>query len=139
MSAQPFTRTNSRILKGSEMRVGGNMYMPIDIMIDDTTRSMIMNGMKIMKPMRNADSNSESTKAGMIGPLYGYPVLKWHVVSVGAVHELTRAPARVPRRLRAGRGAIARDFAFRGILTANKLPKYRDHGPGRVPKGTIRT
>ena len=41
------------------------MYMPIDIMIADTTRSMIMKGMKIMKPMRNADSISESTKAGI--------------------------------------------------------------------------
>ena len=32
--------------------------MPIDIMIADTTRSMIMNGMKIMNPMRKAVSIS---------------------------------------------------------------------------------
>src|ERR1700733_12866152 len=34
---------------------------------------------------------------------------------------------------------VAQDFAFRGILAANRLPKYRDHGPGRGPGGTNRT
>src|SRR6201986_3601760 len=34
---------------------------------------------------------------------------------------------------------IDRDFAFRGGSAANKLSKYRDHGPGRGIAGTIRT
>jgi hypothetical protein len=34
---------------------------------------------------------------------------------------------------------IVKDFDFRGILTANKLSKYRDHGPGGGAAGTTRT
>jgi hypothetical protein len=30
---------------------------------------------------------------------------------------------------------IAKDFAFRGILTANKLSEFHDHGPGAVLPG----
>ena len=34
---------------------------------------------------------------------------------------------------------IAQDFVFLGILTANELSKFRDHGPGPGAAGTIRT
>jgi hypothetical protein len=43
------------------------------------------------------------------------------------------------RHPRAGRSLIAKAFAFRGISAANKLSKYRDHGPGRDTAGTTRT
>jgi hypothetical protein len=38
-----------------------------------------------------------------------------------------------------GRGVIANDFAFRGLSAANKLAKYRDHGPGCGAAGANRT
>ena len=44
-SAQPSTSTNSRILNGSEIRAGGSIIMPIDMSVDEITRSMIRNGM----------------------------------------------------------------------------------------------
>src|SRR3954452_15739140 len=62
---QPSTRMNSRILNGSEMKTGGSIIIPIDINVDETTRSMIRNGRKIRKPIWNAVLSSEMTKAGM--------------------------------------------------------------------------
>ena len=41
------------------------MNIPIDIRVELTTRSMIKNGTKMMKPMMNAVFSSESTKAGI--------------------------------------------------------------------------
>ncbi|MNP19726.1 hypothetical protein D3C76_1122670 [compost metagenome] len=52
------------ILNGSEMISGDSIIMPIAISTLDTTRSMIRNGMKIMKPIWNAVFSSEVTKAG---------------------------------------------------------------------------
>jgi hypothetical protein len=54
------------------------------------------------------------------------------VVTVGAGGGLVRSPG-------AGRGLIAKDFDFCGILTANKLSEFRHHKPGRRAVGTIRT
>jgi hypothetical protein len=42
------------------------------------------------------------------------------------------------RRPRAGRGEIEQDFVFHGILTANKLSKFRENAPGRGAARTIR-
>ena len=47
MRPQPSTRTNSRILNGSEIITGGSIIMPIDISAEATTRSITRNGMKI--------------------------------------------------------------------------------------------
>ena len=62
---QPSTRTNSRILNGSEMRTGGSIIMPIVISVAPTTRSIIRNGRKIRKPIWKAVLSSEMMKAGM--------------------------------------------------------------------------
>ena len=43
---------------------GDSIIMPIAISTLDTTRSMIRNGMKIMKPIWNAVFSSDVTKAG---------------------------------------------------------------------------
>jgi hypothetical protein len=53
-------------LKGSEISTGESIIMPIDMSTLATTRSMIRNGMKIMKPIWNAVFNSLVTKAGTI-------------------------------------------------------------------------
>jgi hypothetical protein len=39
----------------------------------------------------------------------------------------------------AGRGGSAENSPFRGILTANKLSKFREKEPGRGDAGTTRT
>jgi hypothetical protein len=39
------------------------------------------------------------------------------------------------QRPRARRGMIAKDFAFRGILAANELSEFRDHGPAAALPG----
>ena len=62
---QPSTRTNRRILNGSEMKTGGSMTMPIDINVALTTRSMIRNGRKIRNPIWKAVLSSEIVKAGI--------------------------------------------------------------------------
>ena len=62
---QPSTRMNSRILNGSEMKTGGSIIMPIDINVDETTRSMIRNGRKIRKPIWKAVLSSEMMNAGI--------------------------------------------------------------------------
>ena len=49
--SQPSTSTNSSILKGSEMKVGGSMIMPMLISVEETIRSMIKNGRKIKNPI----------------------------------------------------------------------------------------
>jgi hypothetical protein len=53
----------------------------------------------------------------------------------GGCEGPARAGARPPRALG---GVIAQDFGFRGILTANKLSKFRVSELGAVPPGTIR-
>ncbi len=65
MSPQPSTRTNSRILNGSEIITGGSIIMPIDISAAETTRSMTRNGMKMTNPMMNALRSSEMMNAGI--------------------------------------------------------------------------
>src|SRR4051812_18662611 len=62
---QPSTRMNSRILKGSEMKTGGSIIIPIDISVEATTRSMIRNGRKIRNPIWNAVLSSEIVNAGI--------------------------------------------------------------------------
>ena len=62
---QPSTRTNSRILNGSEMKTGGSIIMPIAINVEETTRSMIRNGRKIRNPIWKAVLSSEMMKAGI--------------------------------------------------------------------------
>ena len=62
---QPSTRTNSRILNGSEMKTGGSMIMPMLISVELTTRSITRNGRKIRKPIWNAVLSSEMMKAGI--------------------------------------------------------------------------
>ena len=62
---QPSTRMNSRILNGREMKTGGSIIMPIDINVDETTRSMIRNGRKIRKPIWKAVLSSEMMNAGI--------------------------------------------------------------------------
>src|SRR5690606_16001604 len=61
---QPSMSTNSMILNGSEMISGESIIIPMAIRILATTRSMIRNGMKIMKPIWKAVFSSEVTKAG---------------------------------------------------------------------------
>ncbi len=63
--SQPSTRTNSRILNGSEMNVGGSMIIPMLISVEETIRSMIRNGRKIRKPISKAIFSSETMKAGI--------------------------------------------------------------------------
>ncbi len=74
--SQPSTRTNSRILKGSEMNVGGSMIMPMLISVEETIRSMIRNGRKIRKPIWNAVLSSETMNAGISTSVghFGAPV-----------------------------------------------------------------
>ena len=43
-SCQPSTRTNSSSLKGSEMRTGGSISMPMEISMLAITMSMTRNG-----------------------------------------------------------------------------------------------
>src|SRR3954447_8827582 len=62
---QPPTRTNSRILNGREMNDGGSIIIPIDISVEETTRSMIRNGRKIRKPIWNDVLSSEIVNAGI--------------------------------------------------------------------------
>ena len=62
---QPSTRTNSRILNGSEMKTGGSIIIPIDISVELTTRSITRNGRKIRKPIWKAVLSSEMMKAGI--------------------------------------------------------------------------
>src|SRR3954447_14045487 len=62
---QPSTRMNRRILNGSEMKTGGSIIIPIDINVDETTRSMIRNGRKIRKPIWKAVLSSEMMNAGI--------------------------------------------------------------------------
>ena len=45
MACQPSARMKTKTLAGSEMTVGGSIIMPMLISKDDTTKSMIMNGM----------------------------------------------------------------------------------------------
>ncbi len=49
--SQPSTSTNSRLLKGREMKVGGSMIIPMLIKVEETIRSMIRKGRKIKKPI----------------------------------------------------------------------------------------
>src|SRR4051794_1132249 len=62
---QPSTRTNSRILNGREMKTGGSIIIPIDISVEETTRSMIRNGRKIRKPIWKAVLSSEMMNDGI--------------------------------------------------------------------------
>ncbi|MPN09769.1 hypothetical protein SDC9_157061 [bioreactor metagenome] len=52
------------ILNGNAIIDGGNITMPIDINVLDTTMSIIKNGMNSKKPMVNARFSSLVTKAG---------------------------------------------------------------------------
>ncbi|MNR44937.1 hypothetical protein D3C85_1637420 [compost metagenome] len=52
------------ILNGREMISGDSIIIPMAISTLATTRSIIRNGMKIMKPIWNAVFSSEVTKAG---------------------------------------------------------------------------
>ena len=56
------------------------MYIPIDIMIAETARSITMNGMNIMNPIRNAFWISDKTNAGItvvMGRLVGELTFSW--------------------------------------------------------------
>src|SRR4051794_28072188 len=61
----PSTRMKRRILNGSEMKTGGSIIIPIDISVDETTRSMIRNGRKIRNPIWKAVLSSEMMNAGI--------------------------------------------------------------------------
>ena len=54
------------ILNGSDTITGDIIIMPIDISTEATTMSMMMKGMKTMKPIWKAVLISEVTKAGMM-------------------------------------------------------------------------
>ena len=64
MRCQPSTRTNSMILNGSEIVVGGNIIMPIALVTLLITISKTKNGKKIMNPIRKAVFNSLIMNAG---------------------------------------------------------------------------
>ena len=49
----PSTSTNSIILNGSDIMMGGSIIMPMDISTDAITMSSTRNGMYIRKPMVN--------------------------------------------------------------------------------------
>ena len=51
-------------LNGSDTTMGGSIIMPIDIKIDETTRSMTRNGTNKRKPISNARFSSEIMNAG---------------------------------------------------------------------------
>ena len=51
-------------LNGSATSTGDSIIMPSDMRMLDTTMSITRNGMKIMKPIWNADLSSLVTKAG---------------------------------------------------------------------------
>src|SRR5262249_5751240 len=61
---QPSTSTKKMSLKGSEMVTGGSIIMPIDMRIEETTRSMMRNGRKRRKPISKARRSSLIMKAG---------------------------------------------------------------------------
>src|ERR1700761_258511 len=63
--SHPSTSTNSRILNGSEMNVGGSIIIPTLINVEETIRSMIRNGRKIRNPIWNAVLSSLMMNAGM--------------------------------------------------------------------------
>ncbi len=66
VSVQPSTSTNSSSLNGREMTRGESIIMPIAISTDETTRSMIKNGMNSMAPIWNAVFSSDSTNAASL-------------------------------------------------------------------------
>jgi len=66
MIFHPSISTKNKILNGSETTVGGNIIMPIDIVIVATTKSIIKNGNSIKKPISNPRLSSESKNAGKI-------------------------------------------------------------------------
>src|SRR5208283_2422821 len=61
----PFTSTNRISLNGVEIITGGSMIIPIDISVEATTMSMMMNGIKRRIPILNATVISWITKAGI--------------------------------------------------------------------------
>ena len=116
---QPSTRTNSRILNGSEMKIGGSIIMPMHISVDATTRSMIRNGRKIRNPIWNAvlsseiDEGRDQDVGRDVGPRVGLfelgeageqrEVLRPRLVEHELAHRLLRAlerraPGRSSRR-----------------------------------------
>jgi len=52
-------------LKGMDIMTGGSMIIPMDMSVEATTISMMMNGMKRSIPILKATVSSLSTKAGM--------------------------------------------------------------------------
>ena len=60
----PSASTNSMSLKGSATSTGESIIMPSDMRMLETTMSMTRNGMKIRKPIWNADLSSLVTNAG---------------------------------------------------------------------------
>ena len=53
------------ILKGSEIIIGGNIIIPMDMRIDAVTMSIIRNGRKSIKPISKARRSSEIIKDGI--------------------------------------------------------------------------
>ena len=56
---------NSNILNGMEIIVGGSIIIPMDIRVDATTISIMINGMYIQKPIINACLSSLIIKEGI--------------------------------------------------------------------------
>src|SRR5438093_7686 len=107
---QPSTSTNSRILNGSAIIVGGSIIMPIAISPEETTRSITRNGTKMTSPMMNALRSSESMNAGT-------------TVKNGVVMEVDGAPTLMftaPEGLGVGfTGAIGSACAMPGTATTS--------------------
>jgi hypothetical protein len=62
---QPSTITNSNILKGIDIIIGGSIIIPIDIKVLDTTISIIKKGIYRKKPISKAVLSSLIIKAGI--------------------------------------------------------------------------
>ena len=61
---QPSINTNSSILKGSEIIAGGSIIIPIDIRVEETTKSITRKGINSINPIWKARVSSLIIKAG---------------------------------------------------------------------------
>src|SRR5581483_731784 len=102
---QPSTTTKSSSLKGSEMRTGGSMTMPIDISAVEARMSMTRKGMKITKPMRKAARSSPITKAGM-SVVVGTSSLLAGASLPDSLVNSARSDSRVWRNMNSRNGAV---------------------------------
>ena len=61
----PSIRTKNKTLNGSEITVGGNIIMPMDMVSIATIKSITRNGSTIRKPISKPRRSSEIMKAGI--------------------------------------------------------------------------